>query len=274
LLVHIGIPLVAAVVAGLAAGFAANAWLQPGPRQVLAATLAAGLLAALVAVELTSPAIRHWLADRPLTAVTVAGLLLIVIAVVLIEAAVDKMFTNAEEHKSRAAAKAGAAILMTEVSTAILEFQRTALWRATVAVDSFEDPTPDADAEASRLAAALTRAVLDTAGILTATTALYVLYEHSVAAAAAARELPEAIRDWTYSHAESLALPTLESELARLAWWSGVMGTWDRVVEEMSAFQATAERELELASDGQYAWTAPGPSEYEKARHAYLNEYG
>ena len=196
------------------------------------------------------------------------------IAVVLVEAAVDKMFTSSEDHKSRSAAKAGAAILMTEVSTAILEFQRTALWRATVAVDSFEDPTPDADAEASRLAAALTRAVLDTAGILTATTALYVLYEHSVAAASAARDLPDAIREWTYSYAESLSLPTLESESARLAWWSGVMGTWDRVVEEMTAFQATAERELGLASDGQYAWSAPGPTEYEKARHAYHNEYG
>lgn len=274
LLVHIGIPVVAAVAAGLAAGFAANAWPKPGRSRVLVEMLAAALLAALVATELTSASIRHWLAARPVTTTTASGLLLIVIAVTLIEAAVGKIFTSAEEQKSRAAAKAGAAILMTEVSASILEFQRTALWRATVAIDSFEDPNPDADAEAARLAGALTRAVLDTAGILTATSTLYVLYEHSVAAAAAARDLPDAIRDWTHSHAESLSLPTLESESARLAWWSGVMRTWDRVVGEMTAFQVAAERELELDSDAQYAWTAPGPTEYEKARHAYLNEYG
>jgi len=42
----------------------------------------------------------------------------------------------------------------------------------------------------------------------------------------------------------------------------------------MTVFQTVAERELELFSDSRYAWKAPGPTEYEKARRAYLNEYG
>jgi hypothetical protein len=106
--------------------------------------------------------------------------------------------------------------------------------------------------------------------MLTANPELGALYEHAVIAASAARDLPEAIGNWMDSHADNLTLPTLESESARLSWWSDVLRTWDLIVDQMTAFQTMAERDLELLSETGYAWEAAGPAEYEKARRAYL----
>jgi hypothetical protein len=247
---------------------------KAGRLRVLGAALAAATLAGLVATELTIQSVRNWWAERPLTSATVTGVLLLALAVLVLEAVVNGILTRTEQRRWRSAAKAAAAILMSGVSTAMSEFQQTTLWSATVAVDSFEEIDPEVQAEAARLGSTLTRSVLDVAGILTATVELEALYEHAAVAAGAARDLPEAIRVWIHSDAANLLLPTFESESARLAWWSGVVRTWDRVVEEMSAFQAMAERELGLASDGNYAWGADGPGEFAKARRAHVSARG
>jgi hypothetical protein len=266
----LGIVFAAAIVAGLAAGFAAAAWLQADRARALVAGFATAILAGLIAGELASAGVRAWWSDRPLAASTTTGLLLLVLAVLVVEAVVKAILLRAERQTWRSAGAAAAANLMSRVSNAMSDFQRTTLWSATVAVDSFEDASPEIDSEAARLGATLTRAVLDVTGMLTANAELGALYEHAVIAASAARDLPEAIGNWMNSHADNLSLPTLESESARLSWWSDVMRTWDLIVDQMTAFQTMAERDLELFSETSYAWEATGPTDYEKARDAYL----
>jgi hypothetical protein len=271
--VDLGIVFAAAIVAGLAAGLAAAAWLQADRTRVLVAGFATAILAGLITGELASAGVRSWWSERPLAASTTTGLLLLVLAVLVVEAIVKAILLRAERQTWRSTGAAAAANLMSRVSTAMSEFQRTTLWSATVAVDAFEDASPEIDSEAEQLGATLTRAVLDVTGMLTANAELGALYEHAVIAASAARDLPEAIRNWMRSHADKLTLPTLESESARLSWWSDVMQTWDLIVDQMTAFQTMAERDLELVSETSYAWQESGPTGYEKARHAYLAEH-
>jgi hypothetical protein len=266
----LGIVFAAAIVAGWAAGFAAAAWLQADRTRVLVAGFATAILSGLIAGELASVGVRTWWSERPLAASTTTGLLLLVLAVLVVEAVVKAILIRSERQTWRSAGAAAAANLMSRASAAMSEFQRTTLWPATVAVDSFEDASPEIDSEAAQLGATLTRAVLDVTGMLTANAELGALYEHAVIAASAARDLPDAIGSWMSSHADNLSLPTLESESARLSWWSGVMQTWDLIVEQMTAFQTMAERDLELFPDTDYAWGASGPTEYETARLAYL----
>jgi hypothetical protein len=268
--VDLGIVFAAAIVAGSAAGLAAAAWLQADRTRVLVAGFATAILAGLIAGELASAGVRAWWSERPLASSTTTGLLLLVLAVLVVEAVVKAILLRAEQQTWRSAGAAAAANLMSRVSAAMFEFQRTTLWSATVAVDSFEDVSPEIDSEAARLGAALTRAVLDVTGMLTANAELGALYEHAVIAASAARDLPEAIANWMNSHADNLSLPTLESESARLAWWSDVMRTWDLIADQMTTFQTMAQRDLELFSETSYAWETTGPTDYEKARHAYL----
>jgi hypothetical protein len=266
----LGIVFAAAIVAGLAAGFAAAAWLQADRARALVAGFATAILAGLIAGELASAGVRAWWSERQLAASTTTGLLLLVLAVLVVEAVVKGILLRAERQTWRSAGAAAAANLMSRVSAAMFEFQRTTLWSATVAVDSFEVASPEIDSEAAQLGVTLTRAVLDVTGMLTANAELGALYEHAVIAASAARDLPESIASWMNSHADSLSLPTLESESARLSWWSDVMRTWDLIVDQMTAFQTMAERDLELFSDTEYAWKVSGPNEYEMARLAYL----
>jgi hypothetical protein len=266
----LGIVFAAAIVAGWGAGAAAAAWLKVDRTRVLVAACATATLAGLIAGELASAGVRAWWSERPLAASTTTGLLLLGLAVLVVEAVVKAILIRAEQQTWRSAGAAAAANLMSRVSTAMSEFQRTTLWSATVAVDSFEDVSPEIDSEAAQLGSTLTRAVLDVTGMLTTNAELGALYEHAVIAASAARDMPETIGDWMNSHADNLSLPTLESESARLSWWSGVMRTWDLIVEQMTAFQMMAERDLELFSDTEYAWQASGPTEYEKARQAYV----
>jgi hypothetical protein len=269
----LGIVFAVAIVAGLAAGFAAAAWLQADRTRVLVAAFATAILAGLVAGEIASAGVRSWWSERPLAASTTSGLLLLVLAVLVVEAVVRAILIRSERQTWRSAGAAAAANLMSRASAAMSEFQRTTLWPATVKVDAFEGAPPEIDAEAEALGATLTRAVLDVTGMLTANPELGDLYAHAVIAASAARDLPEAMADWMNSHADNLSLPTLESESARLSWWSGVMQTWSLIADEMSAFQTMAERDLELFSDTSYAWAATGPTAYEKARQAYLSEH-
>jgi hypothetical protein len=269
----LGIVFAAAIVAGWGAGRSAAAWLQADRTRVLVAACATAILAGLIAGELASAGVRAWWSERPLAASTTSGLLLLVLAVLVVEAVVKAILIRAERQTWRSAGAAAAANLMSRVSAAMSEFQRTTLWPATVAIDSFEEVSLEIDSEAAQLGSTLTRAVLDVTGMLTANAELGDLYARAVIAASAARDLPEAITEWMNSHATNLSLPTLESESARLSWWSGVMRTWDLIVDEMSTFQTMAQRDLELLSDATYAWEATGPTEYEKARHAYLSEH-
>ena len=270
----IGILAVVVVVVGAIAWLAAVTWLHAGSSRAAGAALAAGTIAGLLAAELTVQDIRRWWAARPLTAAAVTGVLLLALTLLVVEAVVDKLLLRAEQRRWRPAARAAAEALMSGASRAMSEFQRTALWSDTIAVDSFEGVSFGFDARVERLASRLTRTVLDVAAVLTATIELHALYDHALNAAEAARDLPRIAEEWGNYDARNLSLPIVESESARLSWWSGIVGTWERIADEMVAFQAAAEEQLEFFSDTQYAWEAAGPDDYRKARLAFREEYG
>lgn len=118
------------VVAVLAMGtlIALALWLGLGRLRTVTVALGGGLLAALVSSEFSVNGAGDWWQRHPSTGATVTGILLLALTVLVVEIAVKRTLTAAEEKRWRPAGQVAASQTLARLAAPIRDFQDEIVW--------------------------------------------------------------------------------------------------------------------------------------------------
>jgi hypothetical protein len=264
-----------------------------GPWRTGTGAVAFAILTALVVADFSVDGAGAWWAAHPTAEAAAAGLLLLALTVLVVEAAVNRALIKSEARRWRpAAAFAASAVLDRAIeplrgvegdlsSVSAVGRLKTAIrgeWPPS-AVNTLRTRIPLRRAE-------LQRAVLEAAAVLTATDELHGLYDELLTAITTLTDLDEAIREWygtganegafrnefppddAWQTGEALDHGYKNQRPSDDEWelqfpetgaaWRVVMGVWASALSHVLAFECNATDTLGITPTADSPWqTAP-----------------
>jgi hypothetical protein len=264
------IPTLAAAASGAALFMAATA-LGGGPARRMAAAVAGGLLVGMLVAEVTVDGAGRWWAEHPTIGATVTGVLLLALTVLIVEGAVERSLSAADERRWAPVGRAAAEVLLDRFTEAQGMF-RQRLRECTGEVQEGSYPRALIREDADLLHERMRSAALEAAPVLAATDGLHEIYDLAMAAVSSARGVAGAAEQWEDSYDTPIGD---HSEDARYGWWRDIVGAWDYLRDDLTAFadRCVSQLGIQVPQYGR-AWESRGAEDYAPWRSEFLRPHG